>query len=112
MTHGRKLSAEQLQQIKALDEQYLSQVNYQLFCFRNQGRMRLTWRGYAAGNGQVFLSVWNGRTFETTDLRDVFPSQTRTQVINLPASERVLYVLVNCTLGTIHTDGIFCEPLE
>jgi len=115
------LYPEEWGKIKAIDGNYLtvrgSNLNrgYHVFCFQNKGSMMLTWAGYATGNGQIFLSIWNGSEWSPSrkaysELIRVHSPVQYSEAVNV--SGPTVYVLVNCTSGAIYTDMIQCQSLD
>jgi serine/threonine protein kinase len=110
-----KLTAQQRQKIETVDGDFLGQLQpagYQIYCFENRGIMLLTWVGYADGNGQVNFCVWNGSQWRPSlkaysSLLEVFEPTKYSEAIDRPASEELVFVLVNCTSGKLFTDAIY-----
>ncbi len=104
--HAVPLTGEQRRAISARDRQTLSAGTYHLFRIPNRGPTTVEWTGYAKGNAQVWLSQWTGSGFVPTDLRNAASLDTYRISIDRPASERYLYVMVNCTSGQVFTDNL------
>ena len=113
--HGVPMSKEQRDLVAAVDGRYLGQnerYGYQIYCFPNRGPMQLSWTGYADGNGQVSVCVWDSVNWRPSieayrRLLKVFEPTTYTEAVSRPPEEDRIFVFVNCTSGRVFTDAIF-----
>ena len=113
--HGIPMTEEQRDLVAKADGRYLGQdspYGYQIFCFPNRGPMQLTWTGYADGNGQVSVCIWDGASWTPSvdayrRLLKVLEPTTYSEAVSRPTEEERIYVFVNCTSGRVFTDEIF-----
>ena len=112
--HGIPMTAEQRDLVAKPDGRYLKQdspYGYQVFCFPNRGPMQLSWTGYADGNGQISVCIWDGTKWKPSmeayrSLLKVFEPKTYTEAVYRPPDEERIFVFVNCTSGKVFTDAI------
>jgi hypothetical protein len=96
----------QLAALRERDGLFLRQGTYHLFEIPNKGPTRVDWTGYADGNAQVWLSHWDGERFVPRDIRDARESRTYSIQIRRHITEKSIYVIVNCTKGSVFTDSL------
>jgi len=107
--HAVPLDQAELKTVRQHDGTFLKRGIYHLVKIQNSGPMRLHWTGYADGNFQVLLSYWNSERFIQRDIRDARENATYTIDIDRPVREEFVYILINCTGGSLYTDEIRVE---
>jgi formylglycine-generating enzyme required for sulfatase activity len=103
---GIALTADQLKAVEAKDGVCLEAGFYHLFKFPNRGLTHVEWTGYGSGNAQILVHYWDGSRMVAKDIRGASELATHRIPVSVPASEPYVYVMVNCTGGTVFTDAI------
>jgi len=104
--YGVPATEPQLAALRERDDLFLHQGTYHLFRIPNKGPTRVDWTGYADGNAQVWLSYWDGERFVPRDIRDAHKSRTYSIQVRRHITEESIYVIVNCTNGSVFTDSL------
>ncbi|MBI3463166.1 MAG: hypothetical protein HY000_08925 [Planctomycetes bacterium] len=103
--YARTLDAQQQDLIRHSDGRMLEDGTYHLFEIPADGEVTMEWRGRATGNRQVFLSVWNGRQWVHNDYPGYSGQAVRLKLQPVQG-DKAVFVMINCTSGSIATDCV------
>lgn len=86
---------------------------YQLFVFKNLGKMKVEWTGRTdQKKTKVMVAYWDGKVFSPKEFAANDAIKSRAVVVNQPPTEDSVYVLVYCPDGAILTDAITAELIS
>ncbi|MCY2992924.1 MAG: protein kinase [Planctomycetota bacterium] len=100
------LTPKQLKAVEAKDGDCLGEGFYHIFKLPNKGITQVEWTGYGSGNGQILVHYWDGSQMVRKDIRGASQLATHRIPVSVPASEEFVYLMVNCTSGSVFTDAI------
>ncbi|MBI5760739.1 MAG: hypothetical protein HZA46_19645 [Planctomycetales bacterium] len=89
----------------------VSTGKYHLFVFPNRGPMKLTWTGLLlkspfAKENEISIRAWDGKAYLERTSEQTGISQTLTVDIDVPTSEKQVYLLVSSRTGRFSTDAV------